>query len=93
MVLSIRCSLPKETGERWLLSRRNPHRPTADSAADIDRAVADTFAQSFFGALPEPGRSSARAEVADLVRPVLMDETGTWIADYVRLRFRATLLA
>ena len=55
--------------------------------------MADTFAQSFFGALPEPGRSSARAEVADLVRPVLMDETGTWIADYVRLRFRATRLA
>ena len=53
----------------------------------------DTFAQSFFGALPEPDRSSARAQVADLLRPVLMDETGTWIADYVRLRFRATLLA
>ena len=52
----------------------------------------DTFAQSFFGALPEPDRSSARAEVADLLRPVLRDETGTWIADYVRLRFRATLL-
>ena len=52
----------------------------------------DTFAQSFFGALPEPDRSSARAEVADLLRPVLMDETGTWVADYVRLRFRATLL-
>jgi trans-aconitate methyltransferase len=50
----------------------------------------DTFAQSFFGALPQPNRSSARAEVADLLRPVLMDETGTWIADYVRLRFRAT---
>jgi len=52
----------------------------------------DTFAQSFFGALPEPDGSAARAEVADLLRPVLMDETGTWIADYVRLRFRATLL-
>jgi trans-aconitate methyltransferase len=52
----------------------------------------DTFAQSFFSALPEPNRSSARAEVADLLRPVLMDETGTWVADYVRLRFRATLL-
>ena len=52
----------------------------------------DTFAQTFFGALPEPDRSPARAEVADLLRPVLMDETGTWIADYVRLRFRATLL-
>jgi trans-aconitate methyltransferase len=53
----------------------------------------DTFAQSFLGALPELGSSSARAEVADLLRPVLMDETGTWVGDYVRLRFRATLLA
>jgi len=52
----------------------------------------DTFAQSFFGALAEPDRLSARAEVADLLRPVLMDETRTWVADYVRLRFRATLL-
>jgi len=50
----------------------------------------DTFAEAFLGALPKGDRSSARAEVADLLRPVLVDETGTWIADYVRLRFRAT---
>jgi trans-aconitate methyltransferase len=49
----------------------------------------DTFAEDFFGALPEPDRAPARAEVADLLRPVLMEETGTWIADYVRLRFSA----
>jgi len=54
----------------------------------------DTFAQSFFDALPEPDRLPARAAVAELLRPVLMDEkTGNWIADYVRLRFRATLPA
>jgi len=51
----------------------------------------DTFAEAFFGALPGPDRTPARGEVADLLRPVLVDETGTWIADYVRLRFRATL--
>ena len=51
----------------------------------------DTFAQSFLGVLPEPERLSARAEVTELLRPVLVDETGTWIADYVRLRFRARL--
>jgi hypothetical protein len=51
----------------------------------------ETFAGSFFGALSHPDQVSARAEVAELLRPVLMDETGTWIADYVRLRFRATL--
>jgi trans-aconitate methyltransferase len=49
----------------------------------------DTFAEDFLGAVPEPDRLCARFEVADLLRPVLMDETGTWIADYVRLRFRA----
>jgi hypothetical protein len=51
----------------------------------------DTFAGAFFGALPQADRLPARAEVAELLRPVLMDETGTWIADYVRLRFHATL--
>ena len=51
----------------------------------------DTFGEAFFGALPEPDRIPARAEVTELLRPVLVDETGTWIADYVRLRFRATL--
>jgi len=51
----------------------------------------ETFGDAFFGALPEAERSPARAEVADLLRPVLVDETGTWIADSVRLRFRARL--
>jgi hypothetical protein len=50
----------------------------------------DTFGETFFGALLEPDGLAARAEVANLLRPVLVDETGTWIADYVRLRFRAT---
>ena len=50
----------------------------------------DTFAEDFFHPLPAPDRLNARSEVAELLRPVLMDETGTWIADYVRLRFRAT---
>ena len=50
----------------------------------------DTFTEDFLGPLPQPDRSGAFAEVADLLRPVLMDETGSWIADYVRLRFRAT---
>jgi trans-aconitate methyltransferase len=50
----------------------------------------DTFAEGFLGPLPPPDRTRARAEVAELLRPILMDETGTWIADYVRLRFHAT---
>lgn len=51
----------------------------------------DTFAEDFFHPLPKADRLQARGEVAELLRPVLRDETGTWIADYVRLRFRATL--
>jgi len=50
----------------------------------------DTFAEDFFHPLPKADRFQARGEVAELLRPVLRDETGTWIADYVRLRFRAT---
>ena len=50
----------------------------------------DAFTEDFFGALPAADRAPARAETVDLLRPILMDETGTWIADYVRLRFRAT---
>jgi trans-aconitate methyltransferase len=49
----------------------------------------DTFAEDFFGALSPADRLPARTEVAELLRPILMDEAGTWIADYVRLRFRA----
>ena len=49
----------------------------------------DTFVGDFLGALPESERPAARAEIVELCRPALMDETGAWIADYVRLRFRA----
>jgi trans-aconitate methyltransferase len=49
----------------------------------------DTFAEDFLGAVAKQDRTRLRGDVADLLRPVLMDERGTWIADYVRLRFRA----
>ena len=49
----------------------------------------DTFAEDFFGALPPSERVAARTETVALLRPVLMDEQGRWIADYVRLRFCA----
>jgi trans-aconitate methyltransferase len=49
----------------------------------------DTFADDFFGALPPSDRLAARTEVVELLRPVLTDERGVWVADYVRLRFRA----
>ena len=49
----------------------------------------DNFTDDLFAPLPEADRVAARREVVDLLRPVMTDETGTWIADYVRLRFRA----
>jgi len=51
----------------------------------------DTFAEDFFNPLPPEKRIPAKQEVCDLLQPILMDETGLWIADYVRLRFRAIL--
>jgi SAM-dependent methyltransferase len=64
-------------------------RPTVlDSGIE---AWLDNFCEDFFAPLAAADRAAARAEVIDLLRPVLVDETGTWIADYVRLRFRAVL--
>jgi SAM-dependent methyltransferase len=57
--------------------------------AGID-AWLDTFAEGFLGALQQTERAAAVAEIVELSRPVPVDETGTWIADYVRLRFRAS---
>jgi SAM-dependent methyltransferase len=51
----------------------------------------DNFFDDFFAPLPEADRAAARDEMIELLRPVLVDETGTWIADYVRLRFRAVV--
>ncbi|MGA8383399.1 MAG: methyltransferase domain-containing protein [Stellaceae bacterium] len=62
-------------------------RPTPLSAG-LD-AWLDAFTEDFSGALSPAERAPARAEIVDLLRPILMDESGTWIADYVRLRFRA----
>jgi SAM-dependent methyltransferase len=50
----------------------------------------DTFAEDFLGAVPAADRAAVRAEIVELLRPILVDEAGMWIADYVRLRFRAT---
>src|SRR5580704_12850114 len=52
----------------------------------------DTFCEDFFNPLPPADRLAAKREVTALLEPILKDETGLWIADYVRLRFRATLL-
>jgi hypothetical protein len=51
----------------------------------------DTFGESFFSVLPEAERDDMKQEVIELLRPSLCDAGGRWTADYVRLRFRATL--
>jgi trans-aconitate methyltransferase len=49
----------------------------------------DAFAEDFLNPLPANDRAAAKQEICDLLQPILRDETGLWIADYVRLRFRA----
>lgn len=48
-----------------------------------------TFRHGLFEQLPERERESALAETVTLLKPVLCDDRGQWMADYVRLRFRA----
>ena len=50
----------------------------------------ETFAESFTNALPEAERAAYLHEVRADLEPKLCDASGTWIADYVRLRFAAT---
>jgi trans-aconitate methyltransferase len=51
----------------------------------------DTFGHHFLHLLPAAERVSVRDEVVELLRPLLCDWKGNWIADYVRLRFAAHL--
>jgi trans-aconitate methyltransferase len=50
-----------------------------------------TFGEPFLNRLPAAEREPAMAEVEALLAHSLRDGTGKWTADYVRLRFRATL--
>jgi trans-aconitate methyltransferase len=49
----------------------------------------EIFAQPFTKAVEETGRKELIAEVRAELEPKLRQSDGTWIADYVRLRFRA----
>jgi trans-aconitate methyltransferase len=49
-----------------------------------------TFAAPLLPDLPALDRTVLMDEVASLLAPALRTDTGEWIADYVRLRFRAT---
>jgi trans-aconitate methyltransferase len=48
-----------------------------------------TFRKGLLEHLPEEQREPAIDKTVALLRPVLQTETGSWTADYVRLRFRA----
>jgi SAM-dependent methyltransferase len=49
----------------------------------------DTFAESFLAAVPKDERPVVKREIEDALRPTLLDASGTWVTDYVRLRFVA----
>ncbi len=50
----------------------------------------ETFALSFFQGFSDEARSEYLQEVRTVLEPQLRDPNGTWVADYVRLRFAAT---
>jgi len=50
----------------------------------------ETFAQSFLHGLPSAAREEYLQEVRATLEPQLRENDGTWVADYVRLRFAAT---
>jgi SAM-dependent methyltransferase len=51
----------------------------------------ETFGGSFLACLAPPDRPAYLAEVREALRPELADAQGKWTADYVRLRFAATI--
>jgi trans-aconitate methyltransferase len=53
----------------------------------------ETFGEAFTSALPEGERAAYVEEVRRELQPRLADGAGRWVADYVRLRFHATLIA
>ena len=50
-----------------------------------------TFRRGVLDSLPEQQRETVVEETAALLAPVLLDERGEWTADYVRLRFIASV--
>lgn len=59
---------------------------------DVDGWLA-VFGESFLNRIDERDRTTAIDQIREALRPVLTDPDGTWVADYVRLRFSAELSA
>lgn len=53
----------------------------------------ETFARSFLEGLSGDARAAYLQEVRAALEPQLLDSSGTWVADYVRLRFASTKLS
>ncbi len=51
----------------------------------------ETFAGAFLSAVPAEDRPTLIAELREALRPALCNADGTWVVDYVRLRFVAYL--
>ena len=76
----------------WLSATVGRSRMESEMDAEL-RFHIEAFAEDFLNPLPPDDRRAARQEICELLQPILRDETGLWIADYVRLRFRARLPA
>jgi trans-aconitate methyltransferase len=66
-----------------------------DRPTDLPGELTDwleTFAEPYTSALPAEDRPVLCREVQEKLRPQLCDANGHWQADYVRLRFAASLL-
>lgn len=53
------------------------------------RGWLETFRRGLLDQLPDVQRSGVIDAAEKLLRPVLCDSQGQWVADYVRLRFKA----
>lgn len=51
----------------------------------------ETFRRSLLDQLTPEQQQAVLAHIAELLKPILCDREGVWHADYVRLRFHATL--
>ncbi len=49
----------------------------------------ETFGGRFFASIGEDQRQAVMEKAIELAKPDLMDESGDWTADYIRLRFKA----
>ena len=75
-----------------LIPRPTPLPSGPDGASGMDGWL-ETFRNGVLDHLPAPDRAAAKAKVVALLQPVLCDANGNWTADYLRLRFKATLPA